>query len=274
MSSLRARQHSKSDIPKLVVLIIVILAFLRWTNPSTSFQSIIYPNNHPTKALIMASTTAADLSWLSEVPPEWTQHIYLTDDPEASLTVPINKGNEAMVYLTFIIDNYPSLPDIIFFHHDHYQAWHQPFSTPFELSNIRTSWVQESGYVSTRCLKNCENIIELSNSTVPLSEISLADRPEQIASLIRDFLGEKIDIPGKIAAPCCAQFAASKEAVLARPIEFWEGVREWLIDTNLESRKSGRLLEWTWHLWFGKEAEFCPEYDQCMCNVLGLGNCT
>ena len=73
----------------------------------------------------------------------------------------------------------------------------------------------------------------------------------QISSVLHEFLGE---VPEKIAAPCCAQFAVSREAIRRRGVEIWRGLREWLVQTNLDSRSSGRVLEYTWHLWFGMEA--------------------
>ena len=37
-------------------------------------------------------------------------YLYVTDNPSAPLTVPKNKGREAMVYLTHIINHYSNLP--------------------------------------------------------------------------------------------------------------------------------------------------------------------
>jgi hypothetical protein len=44
-----------------------------------------------------------------------TQIVYVADDPNAMHTVPVNKGNEAMVYLTYLIDHYDSFPDLMVF---------------------------------------------------------------------------------------------------------------------------------------------------------------
>lgn len=50
--------------------------------------------------LLIASMKGDDLSWLEAYKPEWEKKIYVTDDQNATLTVPRNKGREAMVYLT------------------------------------------------------------------------------------------------------------------------------------------------------------------------------
>jgi hypothetical protein len=181
----------------------------------------------------------------------------VTDDPTAEYTVTKNKGNEAMVYLTYIIDHYSDLPDVVFFHHDHHQAWHQIFSSSFELSHLNPLTVQKQGYVSPRCLSTCENIIELPGDVAPLDDLKGTARDVQISTVLHEFMrdgeGNKMKIPEKIAAPCCAQFAVSREAILRRPLTTWVGLRKWLIETPLDSRSSGRVLEYTWHMWFGME---------------------
>ena len=50
--------------------------------------------------LVVASMKHEDTSWLGEWFPHWKRSIYTVDDPTTSLTVPKNKGREAMVYLT------------------------------------------------------------------------------------------------------------------------------------------------------------------------------
>jgi hypothetical protein len=236
----------------LLAAFFVSLIF-HWTSKSS-----IPKNPHPnlTKSLVIASTKSSNLTWLpSAYNSHWKPHVYVTDDPSASYTVPLNKGNEAMVYLTYIIDHYYALPDVIFFHHDHHQAWHQIFSSSYEVSHLNPLTVQKQGYVSPRCLPGCENVIELSGDVAPLDELQSATRDVQISSVLheimRDGEGRKMKVPERIAAPCCAQFAVSREAVLARPLETWVALRKWLVETPLDSRSSGRVLEYTWHLWFG-----------------------
>lgn len=54
------------------------------------------------KELIFAATSMSDMSWVTEELPTWSANIYRTDAEDAVLPVPVNKGNEAMVYLTFV----------------------------------------------------------------------------------------------------------------------------------------------------------------------------
>lgn len=55
------------------------------------------------KELVLAAMSYSDMSWVEENLPNWYTNIYRADVPpgEADLTVPVNKGNEAMVFLTY-----------------------------------------------------------------------------------------------------------------------------------------------------------------------------
>jgi hypothetical protein len=252
--------------PLAAVLLLTIL--FTWTRSSSSSPKNKKPTNpHPkiSRAVVIASTATSNLTWLDAAlqNSHWKPYIYVTDSsspslPENSLTVPKNKGNEAMVYLTWIIDNYHNLPDVAFFHHHHNQAWHQQFSSSFELERLNVANVVKQGYVSPRCLPGCENVMTLTGDVAPLEDLKTASREVMIASVLHAFWrnaeGERKEIPKEIAAPCCAQFAVSKERILNVDLGVWKALREWLIQTEVPSGQAGRILEYTWHLWFGKEA--------------------
>jgi hypothetical protein len=55
------------------------------------------------KELVFAAMQASNMSWVEEHLPDWRTNIYRADaEGQDVLTVPINKGNEAMVYLTYV----------------------------------------------------------------------------------------------------------------------------------------------------------------------------
>ena len=63
------------------------------------------------KELVVASLVGDDISWLDELFSDWKTNIYVVNDPNAPLTVPKNKGREAMAYLTYAqyrLSVYPS----------------------------------------------------------------------------------------------------------------------------------------------------------------------
>ena len=50
---------------------------------------------------------------------------YMSPQANVTLRIPVNKGFEAMTYLTYIIQFYDNLPSKIFFAHGHFRSWHQ-----------------------------------------------------------------------------------------------------------------------------------------------------
>jgi hypothetical protein len=52
--------------------------------------------------MVVATMKKENTSWLQEYLPDWHKNIYVVDDPTADLTVPKNKGREAMVVLTYV----------------------------------------------------------------------------------------------------------------------------------------------------------------------------
>ncbi|KAL2350570.1 hypothetical protein BJ546DRAFT_811448, partial [Cryomyces antarcticus] len=79
-----------------------------------------------------------------------------------------------------------------------------------------------------------------------------------------------VEVPTAVGVSCCAQFAVTKEKVLARPKEDYERYRDWLINTPLSDALSGRIMEYSWHMIFGQKAQHCPRAEDCYCNVFGL----
>lgn len=52
--------------------------------------------------IVVASLKNENTAWVRQNLPDWSHSIYVVDDPSAPLTVPKNKGREAMVYLTYV----------------------------------------------------------------------------------------------------------------------------------------------------------------------------
>ena len=65
---------------------------------------------------------------------------------------------------------------------------------------------------------------------------------------------EEEPAPILVGAACCAQFAVSRDRVLARPVGDYERFRGWVVETEKSDAKSGRVLEFLWHVIFGMEA--------------------
>lgn len=68
--------------------------------PAPEIQPYIARPVFRDKELVFAATSYSDMNWVAEELGSWWANIYRSDDVKANLTVPANKGNEAMVYLT------------------------------------------------------------------------------------------------------------------------------------------------------------------------------
>lgn len=200
----------------------------------------------------------------------WRRAIYVVDasddSPEYVLRTPINKGHEAMAYFTYIIDNYDSLPSTMAFLHPHasgfLKAWHT--DTPlhenvYAMQHLQIDYVQQAGYVNLRCKWNpgCKKAQRTSkqhitnevwqtvfaNTSTPPSELS--DQGSNSTAFT---------LPVEVGVACCAQFAVSRSHVLRRPKQDYVLFRQWVTDTEMDDAKSGRVMEYLWHIIFGMEA--------------------
>jgi hypothetical protein len=55
------------------------------------------------KELVVASLAGDDTSWLDEFFDGWRKNVYVVNDAAAPLTVAVNKGREAMPFLTYVL---------------------------------------------------------------------------------------------------------------------------------------------------------------------------
>lgn len=111
----RQRASRVNLIGACVAIIILFFLFRDSIFPSSS--SRVYSNSYSSSLrlgdhdveMVIASMKHENVSWLDEYLPEWKKNIYVVDDNRAKLTVPLNKGREAMVYLTYAHPRRPSV---------------------------------------------------------------------------------------------------------------------------------------------------------------------
>jgi hypothetical protein len=172
-----------------------------------------------------------------------------------------------MAYLTFLVDHYDSLPEFMVFLHPHRAGWPQAWhNNVHSVRSVRLDYVRESGYANMRCLHvpGCpEEIQPFRNDSGRASELAFADAYTYF------FGGHHSSVPHTVGAACCSQFAVSKAQVRARPRTDYLRYRKWLIDTELSDDVSGRVMEYMWHMIFGKGAIWCPDHTQCWCEQFG-----
>lgn len=196
------------------------------------------------------------------------------NDPDAGLTVTKNKGNEGSAYLSYIISHYHALPDVMVFLHARRYQWHNddPMYDHIPLLNrLRTSHVTRMGYTNLRCAwePGCPNEI------APDPEFEdgvFGIRAAYARTFTELFPGEPI--PEKVAHQCCAQFALSRDKILEKPVRYYEKIRQWLWETDLHPGRSGRIMEYMWHIIFSMSPVHCPTAEHCYCMTYGLCNLT
>lgn len=193
----------------------------------------------------------------SDVHASWQHAVYVVDDLDAPLHTTVNKGREANVYLTYIIDNYESLPPTIAFVHSHEdgfpQAWHTDapnYSNVESLQSLNLDFVQRNGYANLRCISipGCPD--EIQPFRQPYEEYRTSEHA--YAEAWRHLFSND-DVPNVVGTPCCAQFAVSRDQVRMRPLEFYTKAHHWLLETSLDDDTSGRVFEYMWHIIFGQE---------------------
>lgn len=190
-------------------------------------------------------------------PGRWQNAVYSVDDQTSALHTSVNKGREANVYLTYIVENYHNLSSTIAFVHPHErgypQAWHTDapdYSNVYSLRTLNVDFVQRNGYANLRCNPNpgCPDEIQ------PFREPHDESRTHECAfPEAWKYIFENEDVPYVSATPCCAQFAVSREQVLKRPLSFYLRAHQWLINSPLDDDTSGRVFEYLWHIIFGQE---------------------
>ena len=170
---------------------------------------------------------------------------------------PRNKGREATPYLSYIVENYNNLPDIIVFLHAHEkgypEAWHNDnadYDNVNALRMLRLERVEEQGYVNLRCqpIPGCPDEIQPFRDPPEGHRVS-----EHVFPAAWQYMFGEIEVPRVVGIACCSQFAVSRKQVLARPRNDYLRYLQWVTETELEDAVSGRVMEYLWHIIFGQE---------------------
>lgn len=155
--------------------------------------------------------------------------------------IPVNKGNEASVYLRYIVDNYDKLPEYIYFIHDEEYAWHHTGSLLDKL-NIAYESGKEYFNINDKCLNSM-------NDVIMACEIYgwKNDFKQWYNKYIEEYVPfHLLDVNKK--NENSAQFLVKRERIINLPKKLYNNLYNWIINTEYENAKSGRFLEWTWHI--------------------------
>ncbi|KAI5359213.1 hypothetical protein Slin14017_G101150 [Septoria linicola] len=232
----------------------------------------------PAVTIVVASESGDDTTWLEPFN-DWTKAVYITDNASASLTVPRNKGREGMAYLTYILDHYDHLPEIVIFSHSKRYQWHNDdplYDGQAVLSWLNLTYAKSQGYVSLRCgwsLGCPKEIQPFVEAEMPPPASNPTAKDARAGAFYRqafEHLFPETSVPDVVAAPCCAQFVVTAEQIRKRSKADYKRIRDWLLATTLNDALSGRILEYMWHIIFGQQAISCPVAGDCYCNLFNL----
>ena len=228
-----------------------------------------------TRTFVAGRLKSDNTSWLSEDFPDLNTAIYVVDDPSAPLHVPVNKGHEAMVYLTYIIDHYDDLADTTLFFHQHRYAWHvnaiMGTDNAEVIRRLNDDRVARMGYFNTRCHLDpgCYDWIHLDRPEVDWDPVRKWEEKYFTKKVWQEiFPGERL--PSALSQPCCAQFAVSRDRIRLNARSQYIHIRDWLVNTSLTDEHAGRVLEYSWQYLFTRHAELCPRMDTCYCDGYGI----
>lgn len=177
------------------------------------------------------------------------------------------------MYLSYIINNYDSLPDYSVFIHGHQFSWHQEGDMVAIINDFRLPALDKAGYAPLRCdwYPSCPREIRPvdHDAVVWGPGVHREDTEYEIGRVWSTLFGRDVELPRTIASQCCAQFAVTRKAIQQRPKAEYERMRRWLMDTDLISDVSGRVFEKLWAYIFTREAIRCPPPQQCACEYFG-----
>jgi hypothetical protein len=167
-------------------------------------------------------------------------YIYDKENPENEYNIPVNRGNEASVYLKYIVDNYYNLGDFTFFIHDDEYTWHHSGSIVDKY---------DEAVASSKLYYNINDNCVLG---------SIIDNPfyNDILNWYNIYVEKYIpmnSLPNKDWTQNhrgSAQFLVHKSLITKLPLEFYENLYNWIIISDMSSHTCGLFLEWTWHVFW------------------------
>lgn len=223
------------------------------------------------RVVVIPRLQSDNVSWISDELPDVHTAVYIANDPLAALHPPKNKGHEVMIYLSYIINHYDALPDILMFMHSHRWTHHNNALLAYDAAEmvrrLDSDYVTREGYVNMRCQwsPGCPEWLHPSNARE-----SLDKQEEVVLSKSWGELFPSDPLPAALGQACCAQFALSKERILSIPVSRFVFYRDWIMRTPLSDYVSGRIWEYSWQFLFTGQSIYCPAEHICYCGGFGL----
>lgn len=229
------------------------------------------PGSIYSRVMVVPRLEDDDVSWIANELPGIDTAIYVANNHTAPLHPPRNRGHEVMAYLTYIIDHYYNLPDVVVFMHAHRWTHHNiellGHDSAEMVRRLNDEYVIHEGYVNMRCqwYPGCPEWLH------PGEALETLAKQEQVAlTKAWQELFPSTSLPEALGQPCCAQFALSKTRLLSIPLSRFVFYRDWVLKTPLNDYVSGRIWEYLWQFLFTGKSKHCPSEEICNCRGFGV----
>lgn len=226
---------------------------------------------HHSRVVVIPRMEGDDISWIEHELPNIDVSVHVADNSTATQHPPKNKGHEVMIYLTYIIDNYLALPDIMIFMHSHRWTHHNnallDYDASWMIRRLSNAYVSRQGYVNMRChwSPGCPEWLDPDHATPTAGK-----QEEAVLRQCWNELFPSHDLPKTLSQACCAQFAVSKQRIQMHPLSQYVFYRDWILRTPLSDYVSGRIWEYSWQYIFTGLEVSCPAEDVCYCGAFGV----
>jgi hypothetical protein len=222
------------------------------------------------RLIVQVELEGEDTSWLQKLEPTWQNEVvtikgmYSNLHPEGKRP---DRGRIANAYLTWIIENYNHLPGTIIFIAPKNSNEHHDRNPEHAIPDLQTPFIQSSGFANLHCPKEKSRTTCNGRALVPTKPSpDLRTLEAKIPEIWKTLFGE-VHLPARIATVLGAEFAVSRTQVRKRSVEEYLKYWTWLNKTIMDDDSSGLVIEYLWHIVFGKEAVFCPEKEKCECGL-------
>ncbi|KAI4167405.1 MAG: hypothetical protein LQ343_007234 [Gyalolechia ehrenbergii] len=241
------------------------------STPTTFLPGSPVPGSNYSRVVVIPRMEEDDVAWISTEIPMLNVSIFVANNPSAALHPPKNKGHEVMIYLSYLVDYYDQLPDIVLFMHAHRWTHHNNLLLGFDASQMINSLngahVMREGYVNMRChwSPGCPEWLRPTGM-----QDTLGKQEETVLKRCWHELFPFDPVPSFLAQPCCAQFALSRDRIRSIPRSRYIFYRDWILKTPLSDYVSGRIWEYSWQYLFTKDSARCPPEHVCYCDGFGF----
>ena len=184
---------------------------------------------HPA-TIVIASMKGNNTSWMKDlkIHPNDNVVLYVGDDITAKYHNPMNKGRESMQYLSYLIEHYSRLPELMIFIHAGRGSWQNNSLLGRDLLRmltlLRRDHVVDKGFINLRCdwKRGCPDFFQMNIS----DSDPWYNRVQWTKNAYRELFPGHL-MPSSVAVPGGGQFAVTQEMVYRVPFDRLVFFRNW-----------------------------------------------